>query len=133
MNPLDSLVTDSLATGVQTVAQADSGGIALSGIIVVFMGLVLIALTIYLFNRVFAKLVENKTTSDGPVEQKVEEVRTKPGKKIPEDHLVAISLAVELYQRLHLDQPESRVTFIRGEGHSEWKSGSKYGQRQSLR
>lgn len=133
MIPVDSLTVDSLVTGMEVAAQPDSSGIALSGIAVVFMGLVLIALTIHLFNKIFASLSKDKNSTGKPDQAIFTEARSKSGKKIPNDHLAAIGIAVELYQRLHLAQPESRVTFIRGETHSEWKAGSKYGQRQSLR
>ena len=52
---------------------------------------------------------------------------------IPAEHLVAISTAVELYQRLYFSHLETNITFEHGEVQSNWKTGSRYGQRKSLR
>ena len=133
MNQIDSTVVDSVAYGVSNVLQNNGGNIAFSGILIVFGGLILISGTIMLFNRLLMKkpIAEGeKQTSTEPEPKKVSLFK---GKEIPEDHLIAISAAVELYRRLHFDQLESAVTFERGEAHSGWKTGYRYGQRHSLR
>ena len=54
--------------------------------------------------------------------------------KIPEDELVAIAVAVELYRKLHFEPLQSEITFLHGElTNSGWKTGTKYGQRQKVR
>ncbi len=128
----DSTVVDSVVYGMTNVIQNDGGNIAFSGILVVFFGLVLIAFTIFLFSRSETeKKIEDAAPAD---EAKVKaEKKSSTAKSIPEDHLVAISTAVELYRRLHLEMLESRVTFERGETNPIWKTGIRFGQRKSLR
>ena len=59
--------------------------IALSGILVVFSGLILIALVIHTFNKVFEKqTITAAGESDRRIPQK--RVLTPKGKPVPEDH-----------------------------------------------
>ncbi len=99
-----------------------------SGLLVVFLGLGLIALMISAFNLV-AEWLKNRAKPVATGEQVVSTISSPQGKEIPEDHLIAITTAVELYRRLHLDPIRTRVTFVRGELHTPWKTGFKYGQR----
>jgi len=129
---IDSAVVDSAVFGMSNVVQNDGGNIALSGILVVFIGLVLIALTIFVFSRSGTEKKEEETV---PAEKEApkQDKKQSSAKKIPEDHLAAIAAAVELYRRLHLETLDSRVTFNRGELYSNWKTGARFGQRHSLR
>ena len=129
---IDSTVVDSAVFGMTNVVQNDGGNIALSGILVVFLGLVLIALTILIFSR---SGTEKEAEETAPAEKETPKPEKKPSsaKSIPEDHLAAISTAVELYRRLHLETLDSRVTFDRGETYTNWKTGARFGQRHSLR
>jgi len=114
------------------VAQNNGLVIALIGLIVVFVGLVLIAVIISLFNRVFEKM-----SARGDKEQQDKHtgfvIRTPKiklgGKKIPEDELVALTIALEIFRKLHVEQYPNKVTFIRGTSSSPWKTGFRYGQR----
>ncbi len=103
--------------------------IALSGILVVFAGLVLIATVIYLFNLYFAwRCRQRPVPGETPCNQGMRPARTRL-RDIPEDELVAISVAVEFYHRIHFDMLQSEITFERGNAYSGWKLGSRYGQR----
>lgn len=113
--------------------------IALSGILVVFAGLVLIAAVIVVFNKISAIL---RRRAAGLVDQTgiPSGIPSRPGsivplstmEDIPEDDLIAITTAVELYRKIHFETLPSEITFMRGEdAQNAWKMGNKYGQRES--
>lgn len=132
MGQVDSTAIDSVVYGFSNVSRFNGWNISFSGILVVFGGLVLIALTIWLFNKI-SFWVDNraKNKQETPAIKASEPLPAI--EDIPLEHLLAISTTVELYKRLYLGQLESVVTFERGELNSNWKSGSRYGQRKSLR
>lgn len=107
--------------------------IALSGILVVFSGLVLIALVIHLFNRVFEKSQPDNhsagsdTTAERPVRKRL--LKSSP---VPPEHVSAIAVALEIYRKLYYDALETKITFIRGEQQTVWKTGGTFGQRSHL-
>ncbi len=127
---MQDAVKDTVTYGIDNIIQNGGGNIALSGIIVVFLGLILIAGTIWLFNKL---LSEQPKTDKDPSETLTVVSAGKNNNQVPLDHLVAISATVELYRRLHYDVLESKVTFNRGEINPAWKAGARYGQRQSKR
>ncbi len=98
--------------------------IVVAGMSVVFAGLVLIWLAVSLFNLVALRR-RTEATSEAQAA-----VVSAPSREIPRAHLLAIGAAVELYRRLHLEVPESSVTFERGDTRTGWKLGFRYGQRQ---
>lgn len=109
----------------QNIVINNGFNIFLSGLAVVFMGLVLIALVIHLFNRVFSGRPADVSGNE-------EKRRVKPvfsGREVPEDHQAAIAAAIEVYRKLHFEGLESRVTFERGDERAPWKVGFRYGQR----
>jgi hypothetical protein len=102
---------------------------ALSGLFIVFSGLVLIALVIHSFNFLFKT---DRSINKEDTDESKDALIKKPvlsGVEIPPDHLIAIAAAVELYRRLHYDRLDSQVTFERGELNPGWKVGYKFGQR----
>lgn len=104
---------------------------ALAGMLIVFAGLILIALVIVVFNFILQpkEKKEKVRTLVAPEEDAVKKEKTEI-KDIPEDHLVAISTAIELYRRVHFDILQSEITFVRGEdAQNAWKIGTKFGQR----
>ena len=115
---------------IENIIQNNGLNIALSGISVVFFGLVLIAITIYLFNiffqegffHRFKKIVIPKKNkgSSGIDMASIEE--------IPDDELVAIAAAVEYYRRIHFDLLQSEVTFARSDTRNAWKIRNTIGQ-----
>ncbi|MCR4438431.1 MAG: OadG family protein [bacterium] len=100
--------------------------IAAAGMAVVFAGLTLIWLAISLFNW-FVIIAKRRPEAAAAPEGAVV---TAPAAEVPREHLLAIGIAVELYRRLHLEVPESAVTFERGDVRTGWKVGFRYGQRQ---
>jgi len=131
---VDSTVVDSASYGLSNVMQNNGLNITFSGIIVIFVGLVLIALTIHLFNILSAaKAREGEGSVENDQESRPKRSVFGSSKDIPPDHLVAIATAIELYRRLHFETLESKVTFERGETNTNWKTGFRYGQRNSLR
>ncbi|MCD6116609.1 OadG family protein [bacterium] len=117
------------------VAQNNGLVIALIGITVVFVGLVLIAVIISLFNRVFEKISakEDKETQDSHTGFVLRTPRIKfGGRKIPEDELVALTVALEIFRKLHIEQYPNKITFARGTSFSPWKTGFRYGQRLNV-
>ena len=134
MGQIDSTAVDTVVYGVSNIMQNNGWNIALSGIVTVFGGLVLIALTILLFNKLSALFNKDKQENiKEPAVAEQKPVEKKKKSTINKEHLVAISVAVELYRRLHLEELESAVTFARGETNSNWKAGARFGQRKSLR
>jgi Na+-transporting methylmalonyl-CoA/oxaloacetate decarboxylase gamma subunit len=103
---------------------AEAMVIVVAGMVVVFAGLVLIWLSISLFNWA-VKLGRREAVSSAETPA----VKA-PSVEIPRTHLAAIGAAVELYRRLHLEVPESTVTFERGDVRTGWKLGFRFGQRQ---
>lgn len=108
---------------------------ALSGMTIVFSGLVLIALAIHSFNYI-ADIVKNRGNGSepaAPVEEPVPDLAFMGKQEVPADELVAISVAIELYRKLHFEPLQSEITFVHGElTNSGWKTGTKYGQRRSI-
>jgi len=130
---MDPAASDTTQTrfGFQNIRQYDGYKIAMSGIFVVFMGLVLIALTIHVFNKEFQRAEHKKALAiaSEAAGEPVKELPQPDREPIPEDVLAAIAVAVECYRRIHFDSLDSQVTFRRGEQQSSWKTGVKYGQR----
>jgi cbb3-type cytochrome oxidase subunit 3 len=121
---------DSVAYGLSNIVHHNGWNISISGIFVVFMGLILIALTIWIFNKLMVKETQQSTETIIPFNAKK---IISGSKDIPNEHTAAISAAIELYRRLHFDALQSKVTFNRGETHSPWKTGSRFGQRKPMR
>jgi len=110
------------------------GNVALSGIMTVFTGLILIALLIALFNIVFTHSPAKKVKADIPGESvTVPSAAAEKGiivqDELDSDILAAIGATVELYKRLHMDELQSKITFRQGREQTAWKSGMKYGHR----
>lgn len=112
----------------------DGKSIALSGIITVFLGLILIAMSIAVFNMFFISHAARKNRKKGPAPGTSDNGTA--GEKgiivssdVEEDIVVAIGATVELYKRLHLESLQSKITFKHGKDQSGWKSGYKYGHR----
>ncbi len=119
----------------QAVQEKFQGGnVAVSGIVTVFTGLILIALLIALFNIVFAHSSGKKVKADIPGETvPVPAVAMEKGiivqDEVDSDILAAIGATIELYKRLHMDELQSKITFRQGREQTAWKSGMKYGHR----
>lgn len=133
MGQIDSLVADTVVYGISNVSQNNGWNIAFSGLLMVFGGLVLISVTIFIFNKIAEKM--DKTDKQPSIQQSQPDkiILSDTPKKIPEDHLVAITTAIELYRRLHLESLESAITFERGDINPNWKTGARFGQRKSMR
>ncbi len=129
----DSVIADTLVYGISNVANNNGWNIAISGILVVFGGLVLIAMTIFLFNKISERT--DRANQDESVRkvQPEKAILNAEASVIPQDHLAAIATAVELYRRLHLETLESSITFERGETNTNWKTGARFDQRKSMR
>ncbi len=96
---------------------------SLAGILVVFAGLIAISLAIVIFNRISGHLKNKKQSGPNiPAEVKEEKSKKKPRvKKIPEDELVAITVAVEAYRKIHFDILQNEITFTHGTAQTAWK------------
>ncbi|MBN2414828.1 OadG family protein [bacterium] len=103
--------------------------IALSGLLVVFSGLVLIALVIHLFNRVFETSQPGNNAGTGTAGERPVRKRLLKSTPVPPEHLCAITAALEIYRKLYYDALDSKITFIRGEQQTAWKTGGTFGQR----
>ncbi len=105
--------------------------IALSGILVVFSGLVLISFVIHLFNKLFAE--KSPVSENGSPVQPEPPQKRKPlfHKPIPPDHLTAIAVALEVYSKLHDNTLGSNIDFVQNTGQNQWKNTNKFRQRFS--
>ena len=106
--------------------------VALGGTLIVFLGLVLIAVVLYLFNLVLKWLPERKPVTADVYEAPSVIIGSGPKEDISEDHLVAISVAIELYYRLYMEKSVSGITFTNAESWN-WRTGNKFGVRQTQR
>ncbi len=90
-----------------------------AGIVVVFVGLIAISIAIAMFNFLsnYKKQKENKQKNNLQIMDVVEE---KNIEDIPQDELVAIAVAVEIYRKLHFEIIQSEVTFIHGNRQTPW-------------
>ncbi len=122
------------------VIENNGGTTALSGILIVFVGLILIAFCIAAFGYL---LQERKPAESGrehsgsdatvSVDGKSIPVRSADAEPIPENDLVAIAALIELYRRVHFDALRSDITFVRGQDAANaWRLGYKYGQRHRI-
>lgn len=96
---------------------------SLAGILVVFIGLIAISMAIKIFNKV-SEYFKNRKPGGPNIPAEVKE--NKPKKKtkikdIPEDELVAITVAVEAYRKIHFDILQNEVTFTHGTAQTAWK------------
>ena len=113
--------------GFINVEQYDGWKVAFSGIVVVFSGLMLIGVIVGLFNILLAG------KEKAPAKERLnifEEVKQATVTSIPEEELVAIATALELYKRLYADSIPARLTF-REVGQGTWKLKYKFGHRQN--
>jgi len=116
--------------GVENISKEFSEGlngwtITLSGMLVVFVRLILILITIHIFNFFF------KEKAEIPIQKVQSDQGAKPAvstEDIPEDHVIAIATAVELYKRLYLINSMTSLTF-KSAGNSAWKAVDKFGLR----
>ena len=94
--------------------------VAISGIIVVFIGLMTIMLVLYLFNYLFKPKTAKKAR---PATKKIVE-------EVPEDIIIAIATAVALYTRLYSTEKLKDLSFKTTESES-WKIKDKFVQGSS--
>lgn len=119
--------------GVENISKEFSEGlngwtITLSGMLVVFVGLILILIVIHIFNFFFKNDLMSKTEPAHAAKEKPHEIKSFEKEEIPDDHLAAIATAVELYKRLYLVNSMSSLTF-KSTGNSAWKAVDKFGLR----
>ena len=110
------------------IIQNNGFNIAFSGIIVVFAGLILIASTIHLFNKIFEHL-HRKSGKSESLSTTPQQINVKKTVWIPDDEMAAIAAAIECYRRIHFETLQSQITFKRGEQKTAWMAGQKFGQR----
>jgi len=116
---------------IDNIVQNNGFNIALSGIIVVFAGLILIAATIHLFNKIFEWLHRQPKTAVSSIENP-QSISAKKVLQLADDELVAIATAIEIYRKIHFETLQTQITFKRGEQQTVWKSGKKFGQRLNI-
>jgi len=116
---------------IENIIENNGLNIALSGILIVFLGLVLIAITIHLFNQFFQRRQRKATqpVPAKPVQPTFSAEQYDTPEKIPADDLAALGTAIELYRRIHFDHLQSAITFTKGRTRNAWKIGTKFGQR----
>lgn len=99
---------------------------ALTGMLIAFVGIILVLIGINAF-RIFSKKDKKfKSTS-----HELSPADIKPAMKaeeVPEEHMIAIATAVELYKRLYLINSMGSLTFKQSDSRS-WKIVNKFGQR----
>jgi len=105
--------------------QSNGIPIAISGLLIVFTGLVLIAVVIFLFNFIFKYLHREKNL---PLSlEPTFPLKTSEKANLSDEELIAISVAIEYYRRIHFEPLQSAITFRQGEQQSVWKSGLRPG------
>lgn len=110
---------------IENLLQNNGLNTALSGLLIVFSGLVIIALVIHLFNRVFSFINRDRDKrSELNATQNI-----MLADKISEEELAAITVAIELYRKIHFEKLQGKITFVHGNAQSPWKISLKYGKR----
>jgi len=130
---LNLILQASVDVSETTLQPFHGGNVAVSGIVTVFFGLILIALLIALFNVVFRRSLRKKTKADIPGQSTGSGLKEEKGiivyDDVENDVLAAIGATIELYKRLHMDDLQSKVNFRKGREQSGWKAGVNYGHR----
>jgi Na+-transporting methylmalonyl-CoA/oxaloacetate decarboxylase gamma subunit len=121
---------------VENLIQNHGISTAISGMLVVFAGLILIAFTIQLFNRYFQKSqqkAEGKAAAEATPENEAPAPAPSenifPSGLIPEEDLIAIAAAIECYRKIHFEVLQNKITFRKGDPQPTWKIGYRFGQR----
>ena len=109
----------------------DGWSVTFVGILIVFVGLLIILVAVQIFNVVFGREASQEKVEDKHVNI-FEEVKKASTASVPEEELVAIATALEIYKRLYADTPTSRLTFKQG-GQGTWRMKYKFGHRQNIR
>jgi len=109
----------------ESLMQSNGILIAICGLVVVFSGLILIALTIFLFNISFKYIQRGKNLTGSA--QQTYPIKTSEPAILSAEELIAISVAIEYYRRIHFEPLQSAITFRQGEQQSVWKSGLRPG------
>ncbi|MFA4838574.1 MAG: OadG family transporter subunit [Candidatus Neomarinimicrobiota bacterium] len=105
--------------------------IAFAGLLIVFTGLVLIEVVLFLFNKLVEASAKKRALKDYYEKEADEIIPIAPVADIPEDDLIAIATAIECYRKIHFDALQSEITFVHGGQQNVWKMGYKVGQRLS--
>lgn len=116
--------------GWKNVTENKGVELMLNGMGTVFIGLILIALVIRLFNFIFAREKKPVETSvNAPLkEESVQKVTV--AEDVDDDVVIAIATTVELYRRLHIEDLHTKITFRHGKDiGTAWKMGNKFGYR----
>ncbi|NPE27360.1 OadG family protein [Methanococcoides sp. SA1] len=94
----------------------------IAGILVVFIGLIMISVAISLFNKASHYFLnKNNVAESKPTDVEKTEKKQANVKEIPEDELVAIATAVEVYRKLHFEILQNEITFTYGTAQTPWK------------
>ncbi len=96
--------------GYENIINNDALSIAFSGMIVVFSGLILIAIFILIFNKIFAEHA-HKCTDERKHINIYEEIKQESITNIPDEEIIAISTALEIYFRLYAKEKSSKLTY----------------------
>jgi Na+-transporting methylmalonyl-CoA/oxaloacetate decarboxylase gamma subunit len=109
----------------ESLMQSNGILVAISGLLIVFTGLVLIALIIFFFNTIFKYLHREKNLTASP--EQTYQMKAPDPAILSDEELIAISTAIECYRRIHFEPLQSAITFRQGEQQSVWKSGRRPG------
>ena len=96
--------------GYENIVNYDALSIALSGMLVVFSGLILIAIFIVIFNRIFAEHA-HKSVDERKHVNIFEEIKREAITNLPDEEVIAISTALEIYFRLYANEISSKLTY----------------------
>ncbi len=96
--------------GYENIINNDAFSIAFSGMFVVFSGLILIAIFIMLFNKIFAEHA-HKGIDERKHVNIFEEINRESITNLPDEEIIAISTALEIYFRLYAKDVSSKLTY----------------------
>ncbi|PID29149.1 MAG: hypothetical protein CR982_03510 [Candidatus Cloacimonadota bacterium] len=116
-------------SGIENLVAENGGIISFTGMFVVFSGLVLIAIAIVIFNRFFARDSHKAKVSGEKHVNIYEEMKRQSIATVPEEELVAITVAIEIYKRLYGFELSSTLTFDRSKNVGQPKLKNIYGHR----
>jgi len=96
--------------GYENIINNDAFSIALSGMFVVFSGLILIAVFIMMFNKIFAEHA-HKSIDETKHVNIFEEIKQESISNLPDEEIIAMSTALEIYFRLYAKDVSSKLTY----------------------
>jgi len=112
---------------ISRIIESNGIGITLGGIFFIFLGLIVIAVVISLFNWYFNRREEQSEPKE--LKKKTSTEKITDIEQISDEELAVIATAIETYRRIHFTEMLKEITFRHGDSRSPWKTSDKFSKR----